>query len=155
MEVRHLSQLRILTPSIQCHHFLPRPTCKVFLSWASLVAQMVNNLPAMQETQVWSLGQEDSLEKGMSIHTSILAWRISWRKESGRLQSIGSQRVGHNWVTTIFMEGGELLLAYVTIYTVTFLWSDLSHMAPNLTAHEGEESEKDSVNTLTLPQLTK
>ena len=53
------------------------------------------------------------------------------------------------------MEGGELLLAYVTIYTVTFLWSDLSHMAPNLTAHEGEESERDSVNTLTLPQLTK
>ena len=99
MEVRHLSQLRILIPSIQCHHFLPRPTCKVFLSWASLVAQMVNNLPAMPETQVCSLAQEDSLEKGMTIHTNILTWRISWRKESGRLQSMGSQRVGHNWVT--------------------------------------------------------
>ena len=63
---------------------------------ASLVAQMVKNLPAMQETQVQSLGQEDSLEKGMATHPSILAWRILWREEPGRLRSIGSQRVRHN-----------------------------------------------------------
>ena len=58
---------------------------------ASLIAQMVKNLPAMQETQVQSLGQEDPLEKGMAIHSSILAWRIPWTKELGGLQSLGSQ----------------------------------------------------------------
>ena len=60
---------------------------------ASLVAQMVNNLPAMQETWVQSLGQEDPLEKGMATHSSILAWRMPWTEEPGRLQSIGLQRV--------------------------------------------------------------
>ena len=65
--------------------------------WASLVAQTVTNLPAMQETQVQSLGQEDSLEKGMATHSSILDWRIPWTEEPGRLQSMGLQRVGHDW----------------------------------------------------------
>ena len=55
-------------------------------------------LPAMQKTWVQSLGQEDLLEKGMATHSSILAWRIPWTEETGRLQSIGSQRVGHDWV---------------------------------------------------------
>ena len=63
---------------------------------ASLVAQTVKNLPARQETQVQSLGQEDPLEKEMAIHCSILAWRIPWTEESGRLQSMGSQTVGHS-----------------------------------------------------------
>ena len=58
-------------------------------------AQMVKNLPAMQETQVRSLGQEDPLEKGMAIHSSILAWRIPWTGKSGGLQPMGSQRVRH------------------------------------------------------------
>ena len=66
---------------------------------ASLVAQMVKNLPVMQETWVWSLGWEDPLEEGMAIHSSILAWRIPWTEEPGGLQSMGSQRVGHDWVT--------------------------------------------------------
>ena len=61
--------------------------------WASLVAQMVKNLPAMQETQVQSLGQENPLEKGMATHSSILAWRIPWTEKPGGLQSMGSQRV--------------------------------------------------------------
>ena len=62
--------------------------------WASLVAQTVKNLPAMQETWVWSLGREDPLEKEMATHPSILAWRIPWTEEPGRLpQSMGSQRV--------------------------------------------------------------
>ena len=52
---------------------------------ASLVAQTVKNLPAMQETHVQSLGQEDSLEKGMATHSSILAWRIPWREDPGEL----------------------------------------------------------------------
>ena len=64
---------------------------------ASPVAQTVKNLPAMQETQVWSLGWEDPLEKEMTIHSSIIAWRIPWTEDPGRLQSMGSQRVGHDW----------------------------------------------------------
>ena len=57
------------------------------------MAQTVKNLSAMQETQVRSLVQKDSLEKGMAIHCGILAWRIPWKEEPGRLQSMGSQRV--------------------------------------------------------------
>ena len=57
---------------------------------------MIKNLPAMQETWVGSLGQEDALEKGMAAHCSILAWRIPWTEEPGGLLSVGSQRVGHD-----------------------------------------------------------
>ena len=64
-----------------------------------LVAQTVKNLPAMTGTQVQSLGQEDPLEKGMATHFSILAWRIPWMENPGGLQSVGSQRVGHECVT--------------------------------------------------------
>ena len=60
---------------------------------------MVKNLPAMQETRVRSLGQENPLEKGMETHSSILAWGIPWTEEPGGLQSMGSQKVGHDWVT--------------------------------------------------------
>ena len=63
---------------------------------ASLVAQLVKNLPAMQETQVQSLGHEDPLEKGMVTHSSILAWSIPGMEEPGRLQSMRSQRVRHD-----------------------------------------------------------
>ena len=60
------------------------------------MVQAVKNLPVMQETWVQSLGWEDPLEKGMAIHSSILTWRIPWREKLGGLQSMGSQRVGHN-----------------------------------------------------------
>ena len=60
------------------------------------MAQTVKRLPTMQETQVQSLGQEDLLEKAMAPHSSTLAWKIPWTEESGRLQSMGSQRVGHD-----------------------------------------------------------
>ena len=60
---------------------------------------MVKNLPAMQQTQVQSLGQEDPLEKEMAIHSSILAWRIPWTEEPGRLQPMGSRTVGHDLAT--------------------------------------------------------
>ena len=63
--------------------------------WVSLVAQMVKNLPAMQENPVQSLGQADPLEKEMATHSSILTWRIPWTEEPGKLQFMGSQRVGH------------------------------------------------------------
>ena len=73
------------------------------LIWrASLVAQMVKNLPAVQETQVQSMGGEDPLEKGMVTHSSILSWRIPWTEELGGLQSMGLQRVRHNWETKAF-----------------------------------------------------
>ena len=68
-------------------------------SCASLVAQLVKNLPAVQEMQVRSLGWEDPMEKEMATHSSILTWKISWAEEPGGLQSTGSQRVGHDWVT--------------------------------------------------------
>ena len=60
------------------------------------IAQLVKNLPAMWEDQFHSLGREDPLEEGMATHSSILAWRIPWTEEPGGLQSIGSQKVGHN-----------------------------------------------------------
>ena len=66
-------------------------------SWASLVARLVKNQPAMRETWVWSLGWEDPLEKGKATHSSILAWRIPWT-----VLSMGSQRVGHFWETFTF-----------------------------------------------------
>ena len=65
-----------------------------------LVAQRLKQLPGMQETRVRSLGREDPLEKEMATHSSTLAWRIPWREEPGRLQSMGSQRVGHNRATS-------------------------------------------------------
>ena len=69
---------------------------KMLLGLASLVAQSLKCLPAMQETRVRSLSWEDPLEKEMATHSSILAWRIPWREEPGRLHSTGSQKVGHD-----------------------------------------------------------
>ena len=67
-------------------------------------AQMVKTLPAMQETWVQSLGQEDPLEKGMATHPSIIVWRITWTEKPGRLgQSIGSRRVRNDWATNTFI----------------------------------------------------
>ena len=60
----------------------------------SLVTQMVKHLPTMRETRVQSLGQDDPLEKEMATHSSTLAWKIPWTEEPGRLQSLGSQRIG-------------------------------------------------------------
>ena len=70
-------------------------TCS-FIYLSSLVAQRLKRLPGMRETRVPSLGREDPLEKEMAAYSSILAWRIPWREEPGRLQSMGSQRVGHD-----------------------------------------------------------
>ena len=68
----------------------------MFFRDASLVAQMVKRLPAMQETRVQFLGWEDLLEKEIATYSSILAWKIPWMEEPGRLQSMGLQRVGHD-----------------------------------------------------------
>ena len=82
-------------------HCSPETTTTLLISysltfWASLVAQSVKNLPAVQETRVQSLGWEDPLEKEMATHSSILSWKISWTEEPGGLQSMASQRVGHD-----------------------------------------------------------
>ena len=69
--------------------------------WASLVAQTVKCLPAMREAWVRSLGEEDPLEKKMATYSSTLAWKVPWMEEPGRLQSMGSQRVGHGSATSL------------------------------------------------------
>ena len=72
------------------------PCLFILFLWASLVAQTVKRLSAMEESWVWSLGWEDSLEKEMSAHSSILAWKIPWTLEPGRLPTMGLQRVRHD-----------------------------------------------------------
>ena len=119
--------------------------------WASLVAQRVKCLPAIQETWVQSLGWEDTLEKEIATHTSILAWRIPWIEEPGGLQSMGSQRVRHNWATnthththTHIITSGELMLTNHRIQTThldglaswwarNHSWFSLLHQSPSFT----------------------
>ena len=107
-------------------------------SHVCLVAQTVKNLPAMQETQVQSLGQEDPLEKGIATYSSILAWRIPRTEEAGGLQSMRSQWVRNNWATDTFL----FLLSNVCIFTLasfliqfyvsTFSFLFLSHLLLSL-----------------------
>ena len=92
------------------------PMSLIFNITHTLVTQTVMNPSAVQETWVQSLGQRDPLEKGIATHSSILAWRIPWTKEPGGLQSLGSLRVGHDWVTYTYNQ---------IVRTVTcelFLW---------------------------------
>ena len=69
--------------------------------WKRLVAQMIKCLSTIQETWVQSLGWDDPLEKEMAIHSSTIAWKFPWTEEPGRIQSMGSQRVGHDWATSL------------------------------------------------------
>ena len=89
-EVKSVNTKLPLTPSTSLVFTL------IPFSSASPVAQMVKHLPTMWETQVRSLGWEDPLEKEMAIHSSILAWKIPWTGKPDNLQSMGSQRVGHD-----------------------------------------------------------
>ena len=73
----------------------------IYICPASLLAQTVKHLPTVQETRLRSLGWEDPLENEMATHSSTLAWKIPWTEEPGRLQSMGSQRVGHDWATSL------------------------------------------------------
>ena len=79
------------------------------------MAQMVKNLPALQETWVQSLSQEDTLEKGMATHSRILARRISWTEELGRLHSMGSQRVRHDVTNTFTFTGQKWIWVFVVL----------------------------------------
>ena len=91
---------------------------------ALLVAQMIKNLPEMQETQIWSLGGEDALEKGMATYSSILSWRIPWSEEPGRLQSMGSQRLDTTeWLTHIHTQSLFLVsLQNTSHYAIKILY---------------------------------
>ena len=82
-----------------------------------LVAQLVKNLPAVQETWVWYLSWEDPLEKEVATHSNILAWEISWTEEPGGLHSLGSQRDGHDWATNTY----NLFLPFIPIYIVIII----------------------------------
>ena len=99
-------RLKVVVRSLRVFISFLRTTCYIYTFGASLVAQRIRHLPAMQETQVRSLGWEDPLEKEMATHSSIPAWRIPWTEEPGGLQSTGSQRVRHDWATyiTIYMK---------------------------------------------------
>ena len=90
--------IMVLTSKGQIAFFFNFSTFKdyIYNIWGFPGDSMVKNLPAMQEPQVQSLGGEDPLEKGMTIHSNILAWRIPWTEEHRMLQSMGSQRVGHD-----------------------------------------------------------
>ena len=86
---------------------------------ASMVSQKVRSLPVVKETWVQSMSWEDSLEKEMATHSSILAWKIQWTEEPGGLQFMGLQRVGHDWVTNTFT---FILIPACKTYTQHFTW---------------------------------
>ena len=96
---------------------------------------MVKRLPAMGETQVWSLGQEDPLEKEMATHSSMLAWKIPWMEEPGWLQSMGSQRVGQDWATSLHFTSCLKRASQVA----------LAVKEPNLSANAGDRRDTGSV----------
>ena len=97
----------------------------IFLKGFSLVAQRLKCLPPMLETWVRSLGREDTLEKEMATHSSILACTIHWMEEPGRLQSTGSQRVGHSSLTLIINIDGQLFSVY---WPLNLLFYELFHI---------------------------
>ena len=90
------------------------------------MAQVVKRLSAMLETRVWSLGREDPQEKEMATHSSTLAWKIAWTEEPGRLQSMGSQRVGHDWATLLYLSFPLTSVFMVCLFHLfTFIYSYL------------------------------
>ena len=130
----------MLSLNLQAHCWLPLSfclfsssrqgfLCNVYCKKDFPVSQMIKNLPAMQETRVQSLSQKDSLEKGMAIHSNILAWRIPWTEEPGRLQSLVLQRVRYNWVTKPVSYIKRCLIFYPHESTLDHLslWFRVSH----------------------------
>ena len=116
---------------------IPHVTCgwtfQLFAVWGyyewdsgfnSLVAQTVISLPAMWEIWVQSLGQEDPLEKEMATHSSLVAWRIPWTEEPGRLQSMGSQRVRHDRATNTHTRKVHVAATEVSYKIVLLSWKD-------------------------------
>ena len=96
-------------------------------TWTSLVAQTVKRLSTMQETCVPSLGREDPLEKEMAIYSSTIAWKIPWTEEPGRLQSMGSQRVRHDWATSLSLSLYTIMIRFYILiikWVLTTIWSN-------------------------------
>ena len=91
----------------------------------SPVAKMVKSLPTMQETRVWSQGWEDLLEKEMGTHSSILAWKTPWLEEPGKLQFMGSQRVGHDWATSLHLIFTFIFKQYIECFIWDLLWLEI------------------------------
>ena len=132
---------------------------------------MVKNLPATQKTRVQSLGWEDPLEKGMAIHSSILAWRIPWTEEPDGLRSMGLQRVGHDWATntaTTTMNSWPLLLSEPQVNksqflpwvssiwnTVIKLYSSWSEYIDQLPPHLMSQSRRQTEPSISRPPIQK
>ena len=95
------------------------------------MAQTVKRLPAMWKTWVWSLGREDPLEKEMATHSSTLAWKIPWPEEPCRLQSLGLQRVRHDWATSLRFT--SLLIFLFSLFTTENLFLSLPGLSLHLT----------------------
>ena len=98
--------------------------------WTSLVAQTVERLSTMRETRVRPLGWEDPLEKEMAIHSSTIAWKIPWTEEAGRLQSMGLQRVGHDWATSLHLSSSLQHTFFLEL--LTQIWRCLHHAYSDL-----------------------
>ena len=105
--------------------FLWNAICYHFKKSNNILAQTVKRLPAMRETRVQSLGQEDPLEKEMASHSCILAWKIPWM-EPGRLQSMGLQRVRHDWATSHAVRN-KLFTIFIN-YELIFIFSQVFEM---------------------------
>ena len=102
----------------------------------SLVAQMVKHLPTMWETQVQSLGWEDPLEKEMAIHSSTLAWEISWMEGTDRLHTVhGVAKSRHNWVTSLSLSLIRLLQFSSVTQSCPTLCNPMNHSTPGLPVH--------------------
>ena len=119
---------------------------------ASLVAQRLKALPAIWETWVRSPGREDPLEKEMATHSSILAWRIPWTEEPDGLQSMGSQRVGHGWVTSL-----HFIVIITAIMIIKYIdWQSIpctgtSSIRGNLCRKEWDTTER--LNWTDVPKI--
>ena len=106
---------------------------------ASLMAQTVKRLPAMWKTRVWSLVGEDPLEKEIASHSSTLAWKIPWTEEPGRLWSMGSQRVGHDWAILLTLLGKaiKLFILFYSTQTVSEIQFGTSAQRPSIQYQPG------------------
>ena len=103
----------------------------------SLVAQTVKPLPARRKTWVQALGQEDPLEKEMAPHSSTLAWKIPWTEEPGRLQSMESQRVGHDWATSLSLFTRDTSLEILKLCFMTIVSAPPDELSPFLKWKQG------------------
>ena len=137
-------------PSLErkTHFAIPKSKLEIMGSswWSSLLAQRVKCLPTMRETWVQSLGWEDPLEKEMASHSSTLAWKIPWTEKPGRLQSMGLQRVRHDWATSLHFHGGPVVETPCCQYRGTGLISGWESRFPHALWYGQKRVKKKSTN---------